>query len=118
MLVSTKDEQFVFNVPTSMPLSAIYTFSSCGSLFDTYMYVYARSASGVLGAQVAACDDCGPCGLRAVLDAELVRSQSYYVMCVFNHPPSLLASLTVLISATLSPPSATEIMKRNYDLIQ
>jgi hypothetical protein len=42
----------------------VYTFSSCGSQFDTFMTIYTRVAgsgttSGFLGAVVTTCDDCG-----------------------------------------------------------
>lgn len=43
-----------------------YTFSTCGSSFDSFVHVYTNDGNW-LGTEVAACDDCGPCGTQAVL---------------------------------------------------
>jgi len=50
---------------------------SCGSSFDTYIRVFAGSING---GQVCSCDDCGPCGLRTVLECTL--SAGAYVVVV------------------------------------
>mmetsp|Transcript_3285 Transcript_3285/g.10044 ORF Transcript_3285/g.10044 Transcript_3285/m.10044 type:complete len:1640 (+) Transcript_3285:260-5179(+) len=49
------------------PVRGNYTFSTCGSSFDTYLHVFSRTRGTILGSPVAACDDCGPCLLHAVL---------------------------------------------------
>lgn len=48
----------------SVAITGYYTFDSCGSGFDTWLSVYAQTASGGYGSVVATCDDCGPCGTR------------------------------------------------------
>jgi len=61
-----------------------YTFDSCGSAFDTYVYVYNRvgtsTTGNFVGSSVASCDDCGPCGLRTVLTATLAANRNYIVV--------------------------------------
>jgi hypothetical protein len=56
----------------SVPITGLYSFNTCGSGFDTYVRVFNQIAAGTRsdvnffsGSQVAGCDDCGPCGLRA-----------------------------------------------------
>jgi hypothetical protein len=46
-------------------------FDSCLSSFDTYL----RIMSPDLVTEIAGCNDCGPCGEKTVLDAELVCDQ-------------------------------------------
>lgn len=45
----------------------IVTFDSCGSTFDTILRVYDQNFTQ----QITVCDDCGPCGLKAVMSALL-----------------------------------------------
>lgn len=47
--------------------SGRYTFDSCGSGFDTWLRLYTRD----LSTEITNCDDCGPCGTRTVLSADL-----------------------------------------------
>jgi hypothetical protein len=56
---------WAFTVPASA--TGTYVFDTCGSSFDTYAYIYTRTASNTLGTAVSSCDDCGPCGNTAVL---------------------------------------------------
>ena len=55
-------------------------FNSCESDYDTYL----RVMTSDMGAELAGCDDCGPCGTRTVLDAELDCAQHHcnYVLVV------------------------------------
>ena len=52
------------------------TFSTCGSAYDTFLRIYSADCS----AELAACDDCGPCRVFTVLTATLPRGD--YVLLV------------------------------------
>ena len=66
MLGSASGEHhYMFEMPVGEHL---VTFDSCASQYDTYLHVFDRTHTNSL----AACDDCGPCGLQTVLDARLV----------------------------------------------
>ena len=47
--------------------TAVYQFDSCDSSYDTWLRVF----SSDMATQIHSCDDCGPCGTRTVLDAQL-----------------------------------------------
>ncbi len=49
------------------PYDSSFTFSTCGSSFDTYVLVY----RDFLGSVVDECDTCGSCGSRASLTVDL-----------------------------------------------
>ena len=53
-----------------------YTFSSCGSSFDTYVRIYDRH----LRHQISGCDDCGSCGLQTVLTHTLEADTCYVIV--------------------------------------
>ena len=53
-----------------------WTVSTCGSSFDTYLRIFDSA-----GAEVAACDDCGGCVSRAVMDvAGLTAGDTYTIL--------------------------------------
>jgi hypothetical protein len=62
------DHVYTFSIPEGTHL---VQFDSCDSLFDTWL----RIMTPDLSTQLASCDDCGPCGRHAVLDAELTCDQ-------------------------------------------
>eukprot|EP00037_Helgoeca_nana_P012305 m.111533 g.111533 ORF g.111533 m.111533 type:complete len:665 (-) comp21372_c0_seq7:914-2908(-) len=62
------------------PVNGVYTMSTCGSSYDTYVYVYTRLGNGSVGEAVARCDDCGPCGLQSVLSTALTSGTFWIVM--------------------------------------
>jgi len=71
------DHWYIFNPAAS----GLYSFSTCGSGFDTHLHIFMRYANGTQGNQVASCDDCGPCGLRSVLqNVRLLASSSYWII--------------------------------------
>ena len=45
----------------------VYQFDSCDSSYDTWLRVFATDMT----TEIHSCDDCGPCGTRTVLDAQL-----------------------------------------------
>lgn len=61
------DHVYTFSLPSSDGSQTVQ-FDSCDSEFDTYLRV---TRGNIHGAELAACDDCGPCGLHTVLDAVL-----------------------------------------------
>ena len=61
------DHYYTFTVDTDDADARIVQFDSCGSGFDTYLRVFSPD----LDSEITGCDDCGPCGTRTVLDADL-----------------------------------------------
>ena len=57
------DHFYSFTVETA----AIVQFDSCGSSYDTLLRVFSTDMT----TELHSCDDCGPCGTRTVLDAQL-----------------------------------------------
>jgi hypothetical protein len=55
-------------------------FDSCASDFDTYLRIF----NSDLTAEIAGCDDCGPCGLQTVLDAQLPAGEYNLVIEGFS----------------------------------
>jgi hypothetical protein len=106
-IARSAERWFEFNVTTL----GRYSFSSCGSAFDTYLNIYQRTSTGLtLGALVARCDDCGPCGYRTVLQNVVLDVGSYWVShhtrCTprFSSPLPLLTSPSALLSSSRCPP--------------
>lgn len=67
-------QNFSLVVPAG-PIQQI-TLSTCGSAFDTMLGVYDH-----LGNTVSFCDDCGPCGTRAILQLTLQPGTYVAVRC-------------------------------------
>ena len=67
---ASSDHVYSFAVVGSV--ATAYRFDTCGSDFDTYLRVYDGA-----GVQVEACDDCGSCGYRTVLDTAALAPGSY-----------------------------------------
>ena len=59
----------------SVPVDAQVQFDSCRSSFDTFLRIY----SSDLARELHSCDDCGSCGTRTVLDADL-RAGDYVLV--------------------------------------
>eukprot|EP01052_Picozoa_sp_SAG31_P026841 SAG31_NODE_2463_length_5656_cov_12.750765_2_plen_1624_part_01 len=57
------DHLYSFTVETA----GIVQFDSCDSSYDTWLRVFSTDMT----TELHSCDDCGPCGTRAVLDAQL-----------------------------------------------
>ena len=56
--------------PFCVGASGIFTFSSCGSDFDTWLRLYTANETDLVD-EIMSCDDCGPCSNRAVLHGPL-----------------------------------------------
>ena len=54
-----------------------YTFSSCSSSFDTVLRIFDST-----GAEVSSCDDCGDCGLQAIINATNLTTGDTYTILV------------------------------------
>ena len=57
----------IYSFSLSEDQAGFVQFDSCASDFDTYLRVY----NSDLTSEITGCDDCGPCGVRTVLDAQL-----------------------------------------------
>ena len=57
------DHFYSFTVATA----GVHTFNSCDSTYDTWLRVFATDMT----TELSSCDDCGPCGTRTVLEANL-----------------------------------------------
>ena len=72
-------------------------FDSCASSFDTYLRVYTAD----LRTEVAACDDCGPCGVQTVLTVRLEAGS--YTLDVEGTSSSVVGQYTVAMRCEGSP---------------
>ena len=61
-------------------------FDSCGSEFDTFVRVFCVLTDGALH-PVAACDDCGDCGLAAVLNPRRELHNGDYALLIEGYDP-------------------------------
>ena len=67
----SSDHIYSFILPPSS--QQVVQFDSCDSAFDTFLRV---TGEDIRGGDLAACDDCGPCGLQTVLDAPLTCDEN------------------------------------------
>eukprot|EP00958_Prasinococcus_capsulatus_P027326 scaffold5384_cov242-Prasinococcus_capsulatus_cf.AAC.4 len=58
------DVAYSFTLQESTPV----TISTCGSSFDTFLHLYTDGGGFTYGELISSCDDCGGCGLMAVLE--------------------------------------------------
>ena len=57
----------IYSFSLSEDQAGFVQFDSCESDFDTYLRVF----NSDLTSEITGCDDCGPCGVQTVLDAQL-----------------------------------------------
>ena len=79
------DHVYTVVVPDDM----MVTFNSCGSNFDTYLRVFSND----MGTELAACDNCGPCGDADIITVQLVSGTYQLVVtgtsAMDYSPPSI-----------------------------
>ena len=73
------DHIYSFSLSADQPLWFVQ-FDSCDSTFDTWLRVFDPS----LSTELAGCDDCGPCGTRTVLEAQLPPGDYNFVVEGFS----------------------------------
>eukprot|EP00036_Acanthoecidae_sp_10tr_P018866 CAMPEP_0206311872 /NCGR_PEP_ID=MMETSP0106_2-20121207/13693_1 /ASSEMBLY_ACC=CAM_ASM_000206 /TAXON_ID=81532 /ORGANISM="Acanthoeca-like sp., Strain 10tr" /LENGTH=981 /DNA_ID=CAMNT_0053743145 /DNA_START=151 /DNA_END=3096 /DNA_ORIENTATION=+ len=61
------------------PADGMYTFSTCAAEFDSRVQIFEMVGDIHVGAAVASCDDCGPCGIYATLAVNLTEG-TYWVV--------------------------------------
>ena len=73
-VIGSSAGEALFRVCTSV--AGEYTFSSCGSTFDTYLRIY----DAHMRHQLVGCDDCGNCGLQTMLSHRLEADKCYVIV--------------------------------------
>lgn len=86
----------------------IWTFDTYGSLYDTWLHIFPITSelpggTLVLGGPFCACDDCGGCGTRTVLEQVMIPVGDYVVIVDGFSTSSGL--YTLLATCGTSPPT-------------
>ena len=73
---------YFFSIPESLDSTSAMTFTpvtfnSCGSNYDTYLWITSMEDAIV---QLHGCDDCGSCGLQTILEVDLLPGD--YILVV------------------------------------
>ena len=63
---------YLINVTTTNDKEYTAIFKSCGSDYDTHLYIYDEN-----GNIIESCDDCGDCGTRTIIESQLTTNQQY-----------------------------------------